>query len=161
VRLLHFYCIGKIHCVELYIYIYIYTHTHTYIYIYTHTHTHPQTHKHTHTPTPTNTHTYPHTPTNTHTHTHPHTPTSKPTNTHKHTHTHTYYIAMYSTYALYRPVRPLEIQSYTTEHVAVNLLTTMKHAVLNCNFVFDLRDVFQERNPSVKRDLAVLVRSAC
>ena len=68
---------------------------------------------------------------------------------------------MYSTYALYRPVRPLEVQSYTTEHEAVNLLTTMKHAVSYWNFVFDLRDVFQERDPGVKRDLTVLVRSAC
>jgi len=37
----------------------------------------------------------------------------------------------------------------------------MKHAVLKWNFAFDLRDVFQERNPGVKRDLAVLVHSAC
>jgi hypothetical protein len=28
-----------------------------------------------------------------------------------------------------------------------------KYTVLSGNFVFDLRDVFQERNPGVKRDL--------
>jgi hypothetical protein len=37
----------------------------------------------------------------------------------------------------------------------VNLLTPRKYAVLNGNFVFDLHNVFQERNPGVKRDLSV------
>ena len=30
-----------------------------------------------------------------------------------------------------------------------------KYTVLNGNFVFDFRDVFQERNPGIKRDLPV------
>jgi hypothetical protein len=34
-------------------------------------------------------------------------------------------------------------------------LTPSKYTVLNGNFVFDLRDVFQELNPGVKGDLPI------
>jgi hypothetical protein len=35
-------------------------------------------------------------------------------------------------------------------------LTPRNYIVLNGNFVLDLRDVFQERNPGVKRELHVI-----
>jgi len=46
----------------------------------------------------------------------------------------------------------------TRKDEVVNPLTPIKYTVLNGNFVFDLRDVFQERNPGIKRDLSVFSR---
>ena len=43
----------------------------------------------------------------------------------------------------------------TLKNEAVNSLTPRKYTVLNGNFLFNLREVFQERNPSIKRDLSV------
>ena len=39
-------------------------------------------------------------------------------------------------------------------------LTLKKYTVLKGNCVFDLRDVFQERNPGVQRDLPANVEKA-
>jgi hypothetical protein len=43
----------------------------------------------------------------------------------------------------------------TLKDEVVNSLNPSKYPVLNGNFVFDLRDLFQERNPGIKRDLFV------
>jgi hypothetical protein len=45
------------------------------------------------------------------------------------------------------------VQSYTIWDEDGSPLTPRKYVVLNGNFVVDLRDVFQERNPGVKREL--------
>jgi len=39
---------------------------------------------------------------------------------------------------------------------AINPLTLRRYTVLNGNFVFDLRNVYQEHNPGIKRDFPVL-----
>ena len=45
----------------------------------------------------------------------------------------------------------------TTQVEAVSPLTPRKYNVLNGKFALDLRNVTEERNPVVKRDLPVLV----
>jgi hypothetical protein len=64
---------------------------------------------------------------------------------------------------LYRCVCPLVVQSFARENEVVGCQSPnpRKYVVLNQNFVFDLcdfdlRDVFQEHNPGVKRELHVL-----
>jgi hypothetical protein len=71
-----------------------------------------------------------------------------------------YVYCIYSRYMLYRSVCPIMIESYTISYEVVNSRTPRKCTVLNTNFVlnlgdFDLRDVFQERNAGVQRDLHV------
>ena len=61
-----------------------------------------------------------------------------------------YVYCIYSTYILYRSVCPLVVQSHTIQDEVLSPLTPRKYIVLNGNSVFDLRDVFQERNPRVR-----------
>ena len=70
------------------------------------------------------------------------------------------YVYLYSTYILYRSVCLPVVYSYTILNEVVKTMTTRKYTVLNGNFVFDLcvlnlRDIFHERNPGVKRHLLV------
>ena len=67
-----------------------------------------------------------------------------------------------STYILYRSICPLVTQTCTVQNEVVSRLTPRKYIVLNGNFVFDLhnfdlRYVFQEHNPAIKRQLPVLL----
>ena len=61
-----------------------------------------------------------------------------------------YTYCTYSTHILSKSVCPLVVQSCTTWDEVVNPQTPKQCSVLNGNFVFDLSDVFQEHNPSVK-----------
>ena len=58
---------------------------------------------------------------------------------------------------LYRSVYPLVVQSYTIQDEVVNPQNPWKYTVASENFVFILRDVFQESNPGIKRDLPVRI----
>jgi hypothetical protein len=40
-------------------------------------------------------------------------------------------------------------------YIGLNCQSPNPHTVLNGNFVFDLRDIFQERDPGIKRDLPI------
>ena len=62
---------------------------------------------------------------------------------------------VHSTHIFYRSVYRLMVQLCTIQAEVVSPLAPKKYTVLNWNFVFDLRDVFQERIPGVKRDLPV------
>jgi len=62
---------------------------------------------------------------------------------------------IYSRYLIYTFICPLVAQSYTIQGKTVNPLTPRKNTILNGKFVFDLRDIFQERIPGLKRDLLV------
>jgi len=60
-----------------------------------------------------------------------------------------YMYCKYSSYILYRSVCSLLIVIHYIECI-VYLLTPRKYNVLNENIVFDLCNVFQERNPGIK-----------
>jgi hypothetical protein len=69
--------------------------------------------------------------------------------------------SIYSTYILNRSACPLVIQSVHVKEGAVITLNPRKCRVLNRDFVFnlhhfDLWNIFQEHNPSIKQDLPVL-----
>jgi len=48
------------------------------------------------------------------------------------------------------------VYSYTTQDEVINPVTPRKYTVLNENFVFDLRKIFQDCIPDAKRDLPVM-----
>jgi len=70
--------------------------------------------------------------------------------------TEVYIYCIYSTRIRYSSVYPPVVQSCTMQDEVFNPVSP-GNTVLNGNFVFDLRKIFQEGNPGIKRDLPIQI----